>query len=115
MKTIKLSAIVTDTGIPQLSSTADITIDVININDNDPIFDTDIYNFTVRENSPRGTIVGQIRANDMDDGKDSIFCLFVCIWTDYNHLKGSLLYKFCLISTRFAIHLWHIYFSHEKR
>lgn len=77
MKTIKLSAIVTDTGIPQLSSTADITIDVININDNDPIFDTDIYNFTVRENSPRGTIVGQIRANDMDDGKDSIFIFCV--------------------------------------
>lgn len=70
VKTIKLSAIVTDTGIPQLSSTADITIDVININDNDPIFDMDIYNFTVRENSPRGTIVGQIRATDNDDGKD---------------------------------------------
>uniref|UniRef100_A0A336M3D8 CSON011390 protein n=1 Tax=Culicoides sonorensis TaxID=179676 RepID=A0A336M3D8_CULSO len=69
VKTIQLIAIVTDTGIPQLSSTATINIDVININDNDPIFDMDIYNFTVIENSPRGTIVGQIRATDNDDGQ----------------------------------------------
>lgn len=69
MKTIKLNAIVTDTGIPQLSSTAEIIVNVININDNDPLFEVSLYNFSVRENSPRGTIIGRIHAVDNDDGK----------------------------------------------
>lgn len=67
-KEIALTATVTDTGVPQLTATARILVDVINTNDNRPHFNASAYNFTVPENSVRGTIVGRIRAADADDG-----------------------------------------------
>lgn len=60
---------VTDTGVPQLTSTAEITVNVININDNDPVFNETEYKFYVHENSAKGTSIGHIYAKDADDGK----------------------------------------------
>lgn len=68
IKEIALTATVTDTGIPQLTSTAQLLIDVINTNDNEPIFNLSEYQMKVLENSPKGTVVGKIVANDNDDG-----------------------------------------------
>ncbi|XP_059616920.1 cadherin-87A [Phlebotomus argentipes] len=68
IKSIHFNATVTDTGIPQLTSTAMITVDVINENDNDPEFNETEYRFEVPENSPRGTIIGRLEASDADDG-----------------------------------------------
>lgn len=64
-----MTAKVTDSGIPQLTSTAEIIVDVINTNDNYPIFDSTEYQMTVYENSPKGTVVGKVFAKDEDDGK----------------------------------------------
>lgn len=68
IKEIDLVASVTDTGIPQLTSTATIRVDVINTNDNDPKFYLNEYVFKVLENSPKGTVIGKIEAKDDDDG-----------------------------------------------
>lgn len=68
IKEIALTATVTDTGIPQLTSTAQLLIDVINTNDNEPIFNLTEYRMNVLENSPKGTVVGKIEAKDNDDG-----------------------------------------------
>ncbi|KAG4077206.1 hypothetical protein HA402_016193 [Bradysia odoriphaga] len=68
IKQINLIATVTDTGIPQLTSTATISVDVINTNDNDPVFYMTEYVFKVLENSPKGTVIGKIDAKDDDDG-----------------------------------------------
>lgn len=68
IKEINLIATVTDTGIPQLTSTANIRVDVINTNDNDPVFYMNEYVFKVLENSPKGTVIGKIDAKDDDDG-----------------------------------------------
>lgn len=68
IKQIHLSAYVTDTGVPQLTSTAEIIIDIINTNDNDPVFNATAYTLNVPENSAKGTIVGAVAANDSDDG-----------------------------------------------
>uniref|UniRef100_A0A0A9XXM0 Cadherin-87A n=1 Tax=Lygus hesperus TaxID=30085 RepID=A0A0A9XXM0_LYGHE len=57
-----------DSGVPQLSSTAHVTVNVININDMDPTFDKDEYTFWVEENSKAGTLVGQVTATDGDVG-----------------------------------------------
>lgn len=65
-----MRAFVTDTGIPQLTSTAEITVDVINTNDNDPVFNSTEYKLNVMENSAKGTIVGKVDAIDMDDGME---------------------------------------------
>lgn len=55
-----------DNGVPGLSSTAYLEISVTNINDHDPVFDSRIYNFSIPENSPAGTVVGTIHAVDND-------------------------------------------------
>lgn len=69
IKQIYVNAYVTDTGIPQLTSTAEIIVDIININDNDPIFTLAEYRFSIAENSPKATVVGAVDAKDSDDGK----------------------------------------------
>lgn len=74
IKEINFIATVTDTGIPQLTSTANIHVDVINTNDNDPVFYMSEYVFKVLENSPKGTVIGKIDAKDDDDGK-AVMCL----------------------------------------
>lgn len=63
-----MSAYVTDTGIPQLTSTAEIIVDIININDNDPAFSLAEYQFSIAENSPKATLIGTVDARDNDDG-----------------------------------------------
>ncbi|XP_055710433.1 cadherin-87A isoform X2 [Phlebotomus papatasi] len=68
IKSIHFNVTVTDTGIPQLTSTAMVTVDVINENDNDPEFNTTEYRFEIPENSPRGTIIGRVEASDADEG-----------------------------------------------
>lgn len=73
IKQIHLNAYVTDTGVPQLTSTAEIIIDIINTNDNDPVFNSTDYKLSVLENSAKGTVVGKVAANDNDDG----MCNFV--------------------------------------
>ncbi|XP_054711474.1 cadherin-87A-like [Uloborus diversus] len=57
-----------DTGIPQMSATALVTAKIININDNDPMFDKTSYHATVPENSPQGTSVVEVQAVDADAG-----------------------------------------------
>ncbi|XP_055585161.1 cadherin-87A [Uranotaenia lowii] len=65
---IKFNVTVVDTGIPQLSSTAEVTVDIINANDNDPHFEAPQYSMTVPENAPIGTKVGTVKARDADSG-----------------------------------------------
>lgn len=69
IKQIYVNAYVTDTGIPQLTSTAEIIVDIVNANDNEPVFSSSEYRFTVPENSAKGTFIGKINAKDGDDGK----------------------------------------------
>ncbi|KAG8178249.1 hypothetical protein JTE90_000350 [Oedothorax gibbosus] len=65
---IKFKVVAYDTGIPQMSASALITAKVLNINDNDPMFDQPSYHATVPENSPQGTSVLSVRATDSDAG-----------------------------------------------
>lgn len=51
-----------------MSSSAKITVTIININDEDPKFDQKIYNATVKENSSPGTRVTVVKATDADEG-----------------------------------------------
>lgn len=68
MREIHLNASVLDSGVPQLTSTAKIIINVININDNEPIFNTTEYKMNVLENSGKGTVIGKVEATDNDLG-----------------------------------------------
>ncbi|XP_053893223.1 protocadherin gamma-A12-like [Malaclemys terrapin pileata] len=56
----------TDRGIPPLSSTATILLQLSDINDNAPIFNQPSYTLYITENNPRGASVCSLKANDSD-------------------------------------------------
>lgn len=67
-KQLEFTVIAYDSGVPQLSTTAKVTVTVINVNDQDPKFEKELYNATVKENSPPGTRVTVVKATDGDEG-----------------------------------------------
>ena len=61
-----LRVIAMDSGIPPLSSTTEVRVQVLDANDNSPIFQEEAYVFHVEENQPAGTRVGMVAAIDRD-------------------------------------------------
>lgn len=57
-----------DSGIPPRSSLADCFIQVVDENDNNPVFVTDFQNLTIYENQPIGQQIAVIEAHDADSG-----------------------------------------------
>ncbi|XP_070819205.1 protocadherin alpha-3-like isoform X29 [Chaetodon trifascialis] len=58
----------TDGGRPARSGTTEILIQVLDVNDNSPVFTKDVYSAILKENSPPGTLVIQVNATDLDEG-----------------------------------------------
>ena len=67
----KLSVVATDGGTVPLSSTAELTINVLDVDDNCPVFHPKVYNVTIEENLARDTIVVNVTASDRDVGKNA--------------------------------------------
>ncbi|KAM9834044.1 protocadherin alpha-C2-like isoform 1-T1 [Syngnathus typhle] len=59
-----------DGGIPQRSGTAKINVRILDANDNVPAFDSSVYKVKVYENTPKGTLVIQLNATDLDEGSN---------------------------------------------
>ncbi|CAM5170960.1 unnamed protein product [Natator depressus] len=57
-----------DGGNPARSGTAQITVVVVDINDNAPVFDQSVYKVSLPENTPVGTLLIQLNATDPDEG-----------------------------------------------
>ncbi|XP_071313486.1 protocadherin alpha-8-like [Trachinotus anak] len=57
-----------DGGKPPRTGTLNVSIIVLDINDNRPIFSQEIYQIEIQENVPVGTSVFQINATDPDEG-----------------------------------------------
>lgn len=57
-----------DKGFPQLSSSMNVTVLVEDINDHDPVFSQESYNVLIYEDTPCGTSLLTIQANDNDTG-----------------------------------------------
>ncbi|XP_041050281.1 LOW QUALITY PROTEIN: protocadherin-10-like [Carcharodon carcharias] len=57
-----------DGGIPEKSGTVRITVNVLDANDNLPVFEQAVYTVRLPENVPRGTLVIQLNATDLDEG-----------------------------------------------
>ena len=55
-----------DNGLPQLDVTTTLTVVLQDFNDNSPVFEQTSYFFSLPENLPVATLIGQIRANDVD-------------------------------------------------
>ncbi|XP_068571365.1 protocadherin alpha-3-like [Cebidichthys violaceus] len=57
-----------DGGKPPKSGTMNILVNLLDVNDNVPVFSKDVYSVVLEENSPIGTTVIQVNATDLDDG-----------------------------------------------
>ncbi|XP_077464618.1 protocadherin alpha-8-like isoform X11 [Stigmatopora argus] len=57
-----------DGGKPPKAGDVNIFINVIDANDNAPVFSSEKYSVALRENSPVGTIIIKVNATDLDEG-----------------------------------------------
>ncbi|XP_058496874.1 protocadherin-23 [Solea solea] len=60
-----------DASLVNTTVTATVTVLVLDINDNAPVFSTDVYYFTVSEGSSPQGLVGTVKAVDKDSGKNA--------------------------------------------
>ncbi|XP_040904750.1 protocadherin alpha-2-like [Toxotes jaculatrix] len=68
---IKLLLTALDGGKPPRSGTLQLTVHVIDVNDNTPTFSNSLYKVRVRENAKPGTLVIKLNATDSDEGMNS--------------------------------------------
>ncbi|XP_061538054.1 LOW QUALITY PROTEIN: protocadherin-16-like [Phycodurus eques] len=63
-----VTVMATDGGRPPLSSTAVVNIVLQDINDNEPVFETNFYNVSINEDTAPGTCILEVMATDADGG-----------------------------------------------
>uniref|UniRef100_A0A4W5QSG2 Cadherin domain-containing protein n=1 Tax=Hucho hucho TaxID=62062 RepID=A0A4W5QSG2_9TELE len=66
----KLLLTAIDGGNPVRSGTAEITITVLDVNDNFPVFEKSVYKVSILENSAKGTFMIKLKATDIDEGQN---------------------------------------------
>ncbi|XP_015801027.3 protocadherin gamma-A11 isoform X27 [Nothobranchius furzeri] len=59
-----------DGGQPRKSGTMQISVNILDVNDNAPVFSKSVYKASLKENSPRGTSVIAVSASDKDGGSN---------------------------------------------
>lgn len=57
-----------DGGTPPRTGSVTINVKVLDINDNKPVFTKLLYNITINEDLPEGTIIIRVHADDADEG-----------------------------------------------
>ena len=69
-KQLTFDLAVYDAGVPQKSAIASVVVNIENLNDESPSFEKpEGYSVSVLENSPAGTEIFQVQANDLDEGE----------------------------------------------
>ncbi|XP_058130982.1 protocadherin-23 [Dasypus novemcinctus] len=67
-ETVELRVVAHDLGTPSLSATCQVSITVDDVNDNEPVFQRQVYNATLEEHAPVGHCFLQVKASDADAG-----------------------------------------------
>ncbi|XP_056899756.1 protocadherin beta-16-like isoform X16 [Takifugu flavidus] len=67
---ISLLLTAVDGGEPQMSGTVRISVTVLDVNDNAPVFMQPVYKAALAENSQKGTILTRVSATDADKGRN---------------------------------------------
>ncbi|XP_071061258.1 protocadherin-16-like [Pseudochaenichthys georgianus] len=63
-----ITVLASDGGKPPLSSSAVVNIVLQDINDNEPVFEKNFYNVSIKENTSPGTCILEVTATDADGG-----------------------------------------------
>ncbi|XP_077465983.1 uncharacterized protein LOC144082601 [Stigmatopora argus] len=80
---LSLKLIAVDGGTPQRSGTVNININVLDANDNEPVFNQSVYKANIMENTVKGTSVITVNATDADSGSNGL------ITYTLSKMKGS--------------------------
>ncbi|KAM9468396.1 protocadherin-16 [Clarias gariepinus] len=67
-----LTVVAEDHGVPRLSSTQQLTVQVIDVNDEVPVFEESTYEAFITENQPAGVTVLVVSASDLDQGINGV-------------------------------------------
>ncbi|XP_077098972.1 protocadherin gamma-C5-like isoform X16 [Siphateles boraxobius] len=59
-----------DSGSPPLVSSKLITVNILDVNDNPPVFSERVYSVYIKENSAPGSILASVTASDLDTGEN---------------------------------------------
>ncbi len=54
-----------------LTGVTSVTISLLDVNDNTPVFESDTYMFSISEDSREFSVIGVVSATDKDDGENS--------------------------------------------
>ncbi|KAK6173444.1 hypothetical protein SNE40_016892 [Patella caerulea] len=74
---ITFTVIATDLGTPAQSSSTQVTVTILDKNDNRPTFVRPFYQLEIRENEVPHTVIGQIEAVDEDEGVNGVVEYFM--------------------------------------
>lgn len=58
---------VADSGVPSLTAHLNLTVNIDDVNDNSPVFDTPMYNASIVEGLEPGSVVVRVIASDADE------------------------------------------------
>ncbi|XP_054845620.1 protocadherin-23 [Eublepharis macularius] len=83
----QLLILASDRGSPLLNSTATVSITVLDINDNPPIFTSSEYYVHVRENTPVGSHITAVSASDYDAGSNAEITYSIVSGNDEGHFR----------------------------
>lgn len=78
-----------DLGNPQRSTSRSLVVHVEDVNDNQPVFEKNSYNFVITENAKNGTSIVRLRANDRDEGVNSELTFHLETDSEEFHIEAS--------------------------
>ena len=96
-----LTLIATDLGMPSLTSSAILQIQILDVNDNAPSFNANELNFYLLENQPIGTEIGNITASDPDLGINADIVYKMLDGFEYFEIKSSSFYNTIILTSKF--------------
>lgn len=73
----QLTVVATDHGVERRSSAVNVTVNILDNNDNKPLFVNTTYTMYVKENSPAQSLIGSVSATDADIGRNSELSYFL--------------------------------------
>ncbi|XP_056103845.1 protocadherin gamma-A3-like [Rhinichthys klamathensis goyatoka] len=69
---LSLTLTAIDGGNPQRSGNVKIAVNVLDVNDNAPVFNQTVYRATIAEHLPKGTYITTVNASDADSGANKL-------------------------------------------